>query len=120
MTPDMKKTRKMVDAAIKAHGGRMLEIREAGLDHEIDFEAAGHSFRLAFKSRDGRRLIHKDQHREIDVYQLLHGYKGDRNDIEAMISWLDQAPGVGHGFDAFLPNLLGTYLRKLEGEEDGW
>jgi hypothetical protein len=30
------------------------------------------------------------------------------------------APGVGRGFNAFLLNLLGTYLRKLEGEEDGW
>jgi hypothetical protein len=117
MTPDMKKSRKMVDAAIKAHGGRVLDIREAGLDHAIVFEAAGRRFRLTFKSRDGRHLIHHDQDLAIDVYQLLHGYKGDRNDTEAVIAWLNQAPGLDD-YDAFLLSVLRSDLQMLEGAAD--
>ncbi len=119
MTPDMKKTRMIIDQAIRAHGGRVVEIHEADLDHDIVFNAADQRFRLAFKSRDGRKLLHLHQDREIDVYQLLHGFKGDWNDIEAMIQWLNQAPGLDD-FDTFLLVTLQTYLQTLEGSADGF
>ncbi len=117
MTPDMKKSRKFVDAAVKAHGGRVLEIRDEGLSHELVFEAAGRTFALTFKCRDGRHLLHHDQDRKIDIYQLLYGYRGDMDDIEAMVAWLNQAPGLGD-FDGFFPKMLREYLKMLDSAAD--